>query len=61
LGAIGVGYPVVVVIYETKKMFGKLRKSFSEETVENYLSEILANKIRLNKLPPLEPLKTIKI
>jgi protein disulfide-isomerase A6 len=30
LGAIGVGYPVVVVIYETKKVFGKLRKSFSE-------------------------------
>ena len=29
IGAVGVGYPVVTVIYEAKKLFGKLRKSFS--------------------------------
>lgn len=29
LGAVGVGYPVVTVIYESKKYFGKLRKAFS--------------------------------
>lgn len=61
MGAIGVGYPVVIVIYQTKSMFGKLRKSFSEENVENYLSDILANKVRMNKLLPFEPLKTVKI
>lgn len=33
LGAVGVGYPVVTVIYETKKYFGKLRRAFS---IENF-------------------------
>lgn len=60
MGAVGVGYPVVVVIYETKKYFGKLRKSFSEENVENYLNDILSNKVRMNKLPPWDPLKTVE-
>ena len=59
LGAVGVGYPVVVVIYETKKYYGKLLKSFSEENVEQYLTNILNNKVRMNKLPPLDPLKTV--
>jgi hypothetical protein len=49
----------VAVIYESKKVFGKLKKSFSEENLENYLSEILKNKVRMNTLPPLENLKTI--
>lgn len=29
LGAVGVGYPVVSIIYESKKLFGKLKKSFN--------------------------------
>jgi hypothetical protein len=49
----------VAVIYENKKVFGKLKKSFSEENLENYLSEILNNKVRMNKLPPLDSLQTI--
>lgn len=59
LGAVGVGYPVVVVIYETKKYFGKLRKAFNEENVESYLTDILSNKVRMNKLPPFEDLETV--
>lgn len=59
MGAVGVGYPVVAVIYEAKKYFGKLRKAFSEENVENYLNDILGNKVRMNKLPPWDPLKTV--
>ena len=42
-------------------MLGKLRKSFSVENVEDYLSSILANKVRLNTLPDLPQLKTIQI
>ena len=33
LGAVGVGYPVVAVIYEAKKYYGKLRKAFSVENL----------------------------
>ena len=33
LGAVGVGYPVVSIIYESKKLFGKLKKSFNEENL----------------------------
>jgi hypothetical protein len=51
IGAVGVGYPVVTVIYEAKKLFGKLRKSFNEENFENYLTDIVNNKARFNKLP----------
>lgn len=61
LGAVGVGYPVISVIYESKKVFGKLRKSFNAENLENFLNDILGNKARFNKLPPLEKLKTIKV
>jgi protein disulfide-isomerase A6 len=61
LGAVGVGYPVISVIYESKKVFGKLRKSFNAENMENFLNDILNNKARFNKLPPLEKLKTIKV
>lgn len=49
----------MVVIYESKKVFGKLKKSFSEENLQNYLSEILNNKVRMNTLPPIGNLKTI--
>ena len=59
LGAVGVGYPVVAVIYEAKKYFGKLRKAFSEDNVESYLTDILSNKVRMNKLPPFEALETV--
>lgn len=54
------GYPVVTVIYESKKLFGKLKKSFNEANLESYLTDILSNKARFNKLPQLEKLKTIK-
>lgn len=60
LGTVGVGYPVVVAIYQSKSVFSKLRKSFSEENVDNYLTDILKNKMRFNKLPPLEKLTAIK-
>lgn len=56
----GVGYPVVIVVYEAKKYFVKLRKSFSEENVESLLNDIISNKVRMNKLPPLDPLKTVE-
>lgn len=36
-----------------------MRKSFSVENLENYLTDILANKVRMNKLPPLDSLKTV--
>jgi hypothetical protein len=60
IGAVGVGYPVVTVIYEAKKYYGKLRKAFSVENFENYLTDILGNKVRMNKLPPLDPLKEVQ-
>ncbi len=56
----GVGYPVVTVIYESKKLFGKLKKSFNEANFEAFLTDILNNKARFNKLPQLEKLKTVK-
>jgi len=49
----------VTVIYESKKVFGKLKKSFSEENFEHYLSEILNNKVRMNTLPSFDSLHTI--
>lgn len=49
----------MIVIYEGKKLFGKLKKSFNEENFEKFLSDILANKSRFNKLPQLEKLKKI--
>lgn len=61
LGAVGVGYPVITIIYESKKLFGKLKKSFNEENLENFLNDILSNKARFNKLPNLEKLKTITV
>ena len=33
LGAVGVGYPVVATIFNSKKIYGKLKKSFSEENL----------------------------
>jgi hypothetical protein len=56
-----VGYPVINIVYESKKLFGKLKKSFSEENLENFLNDILSNKARFNKLPTIEKLKTIKV
>ena len=50
---------MVAVIYESKKYFGKLRKSFSIENIENYLTDILANKGRMNKLPSFETLEAV--
>lgn len=61
IGAVGVGYPVVTVIYEAKKLFGKLRKSFNEENFENYLTDIVNNKARFNALPTFSKLKTVKV
>jgi hypothetical protein len=61
LGAVGVGYPVITIVYEGKKLFGKLKKSFNEENLENFLNDILSNKARFNKLPPLEQLKTVVV
>jgi hypothetical protein len=49
------------VIYQTKSLFGKLRKAFNVENFEGYLSDILNNKVRMNKLPPLDPLKAVKV
>ncbi len=60
MGAVGVGYPVISIIYESKKLFGKLKKSFNEENLENFLNDILNNKARFNKLPSFDKLKTIK-
>ena len=28
--------------------------------MENYLTDILGNKVRMNKLPPLDPLQTVE-
>ena len=44
LGVSGIGYPSVVAIFENKKVFGKLKRSFSEENLENFLNDILNNK-----------------
>lgn len=57
----GVGYPVITIIYESKKLFGKLKKSFNEENLENLLNDILNNKARFNKLPPLQKIKTVTL
>lgn len=61
MGAVGVGYPVITIVYESKKLFGKLKKSFNEENLENFLNEILSNKARFNKLPPLGKLNTVTV
>jgi hypothetical protein len=48
-----VGYPVVLSIYNQKKMYGKLRKSFNVEHMSNYLNDIISGKVRMNTLPAL--------
>lgn len=40
-------------------MYGKLRRAFNAENIELYLNDILGNKARMNKLPPLDPLKKV--
>ena len=50
---------MITVIYESKKLYGKLKKSFNEENLENFLNDILSNKARFNKLPPLSKLSPI--
>ena len=48
------------MISENKKVYTRLRRSFNEENLENFLSEILKNKARLSKLFELPQLKTIE-
>ena len=59
LGTVGVGYPLVLTIYKAKNVFSKLRRSFTEDNFESFLNDILKNKMRFSKLPPLEPLKAL--
>ena len=53
-------YPISVVIFENKKIMGKLLKSFNEEHLSDYLETIIKNKARMSHLPELPKLKTIK-
>lgn len=60
LGVSGIGYPSVVAVFETKQVYGRLKRSFSEENLENFLNEIMKNKAKFSKLTPLPTLKTVK-
>ncbi len=57
----GSGYPGVAVIFEHKKMYGKMRKSFNQLNLEDYLNNILDNKAGFGNLPELPKLDTLKV
>ena len=49
LGISGVGYPSVVTIFQSKGLFGKLKRSFSIDNLQQFVNEILTNKPINNK------------
>ena len=60
LGISGVGYPSVVTIFQSKGLFGKLKRSFSIDNLQQFVNEILSNKAKFSKLVGLPEFKTVK-
>jgi hypothetical protein len=40
-------------------VYGRLKRSFSEENLENFLNDIINNKAKFSKLPTLPAVKTV--
>ncbi len=38
LGISGIGYPSVVTIFQSKNLFGKLKRSFSVENIQQFVT-----------------------
>lgn len=53
LGVSGVGYPSLVTIFHTKGIYGKLRKAFNQENIEDFLNGVLGNKAKFSKFGEL--------
>ena len=60
LGISGVGYPSVVIIFQSKGLYGKLKKAFSGENLQHFVSETLSNKAKFSKLVELPKFKTVE-
>ena len=59
LGISGVGYPSVVIIFQSKGLYGKLKRSFSGENLQQFVSETLSNKAKFAKLVELPKFNTV--
>lgn len=59
LGIAGVGYPSVAAVFHTKGLFGKMRKSFNQDNLEGFLSDIMSNKAKFSKLVNLPDFKSV--
>ena len=51
---------MAVTIFESKNVYGKMNKAFNKENLINYLKDVLDNKAKFTKLPPLPKFNTIK-
>ena len=49
----GVGYPSLATIFHAKGIYGKLKKSFNEENIEDFLNSVLKNKAKFSKFGEL--------
>lgn len=60
LNVAGVGYPSVAAVFHAKGLTGKLKRSFSQENLEHFLTEILGNKAKFTKLVGLPSFKKVE-
>lgn len=60
LNVAGVGYPSVAAVFHAKGLTGKLKRSFSQDNLEHFLTEILSNKAKFSKLVGLPSFKKVE-
>ena len=60
LGTVGIGYPTLVTIVESKKVISKMNRAFTKDNIEQYLNDVFSNKAKFSKLYELPKFSTIQ-
>lgn len=60
LNVAGVGYPSAVAVFHAKGLTGKLKRSFNQDNLDHFISEILGNKAKFSKLSGLPSFKKVE-
>ena len=50
----------MVIIFQSKGLYGKLKRSFSGENLQQFVQETLSNKAKFSKLVDLPKFKTVE-
>lgn len=59
LNVAGVGYPSAAAVFHAKNLTGKLKRSFNQEHLDQFVSEIISNKAKFTKLTGLPNFKKV--